>query len=404
MASSHPHTIRLFNTVEPVTTFYRDLIPYWEERGWQVEVVISRAEYRAGRDKTWISDKTIVRRTPALGLKAKGRPAKMAIMLSYLTFGMIYSLFGRNVDRNVFLTQPPLFFVWGVVLKKLRRQPYFIVLMDLYPDVAIEDGLLAPGGLVARLLLALSRFGLRHADGVIVIGRCMQELVAAIGVRQSRIHFIPNWTDESKVVSIQHEQNSFRQEMGWQDKFVVMYSGNVGTSHYFDDILTVCSRLRVRSDIVFAFIGHGQRRKEIEQAVEELSSDNIMLLPFQPLERLAESLSAGNLHFVSLRDNFTGLVVPSKMYGILAAGRPVIYQGSATGEMARLLTEENIGSVISIGDVKALETTILDYADHPERAKEQGEHARILMESKFGKEAACRRYSSILAPHLECEG
>jgi colanic acid biosynthesis glycosyl transferase WcaI len=394
--SMRKFTVRLFNTVEPVTTFYRDLIPYWEQRGWQVHVVISRVVYRVGRDEAWRSSQTKVRYTPAWELTAQGRLPKLFIMLAYIFFAALFSLFGPRVDRNVFLTQPPLFFIWGWVLQKLRRQPYYIVLMDLYPDVAIQDGLLAERSLLTRFLLTLSRFGLRHADGLIVIGRCMAQRLVQLGIRQDRIHIIPNWTNEEKVRALPHAENGFRQQMGWQDKFVILYSGNIGTSHYFDDLLEVCNRLREREDVRFVFIGQGQRRREVEHFQAQRQLKNIQILPFQPQKKLTESLGAGDLHFVSLRSAFTGLVVPSKSYGILAVGRPILYQGETDGEIARLIQEENVGQVVALGQPEQLEASILAYLNNPDLASEQGVRARKLAESRYSKEVACARYVEVL--------
>lgn len=402
-----PFTIRLFNTFEPVTTFYRDLIPYWESLGWQVDVIVSSAQYRSGRDQAWASGQTCVHIAPGFGLEANGRFAKLLIMLAYLLYAGLQSLFGRGVDRNVFLTHPPLFFVWGYVLQKLRGQPYYIVLMDLYPDVAIEAGIMNAGALPTRFLLKLSRFGLTRATGVIVIGRCMQARVQALGVPVDRIHLAPNWMDQERVVPLAHAENEFRTQMGWQDKFVVLYSGNTGTSHFFDDILEVSRRLQNRPDIVFAFIGHGQRWREIEAFRASHPRSNIELLPFQPLSMLSQSLGAGDVHFVSLRAGYTGLVVPSKVYGVLAAGRPLIFQGDSAGEMAHLVTEHPIGAWVALGDADGLEAAILRYATDGVLVKRHGRAARTLLESQYSKQQACEHYVEVLAssPRLmpECE-
>ena len=184
-----PFTIRLLNTVEPVNTFYHDLIPYWEEQGWQVEVIISRAQYRSGRQTTWIGEGTRVHWTTNLGQVTDTRFGKFLIMLAYVFSAILRTLAGPAVDRNLFLTQPPLFYLWGYALKRIRRQPYFIVLMDIYPDIAVQAGLFKIDSLPDRFLTRLARFGLQHADAVIVIGRCMQEKVLGMGVSPERIAF-----------------------------------------------------------------------------------------------------------------------------------------------------------------------------------------------------------------------
>jgi glycosyltransferase involved in cell wall biosynthesis len=306
------------------------------------------------------------------------------------------SLFGPRVDRNLFLTQPPLFFLWGYVLKRLRGQAGYIVLMDLYPEVAIQAGLLKSDSPLSKLLKRLSHFGLRQADGVIVIGRTMRERVLEIGVSPERIHLIPNWADEEAIHPVPHTSNRFRQDQGWQDKFVVLYSGNMGTAHYFDDLLEVCRRMRATKNIIFAFIGQGRRYSEIETFKQAHGLENMVLLPFQPQEKLAETLSAGNLQFVSLQTGYEGLVVPSKIYGILAAGLPTLYQGEAHGEIALMLNEEDAGSVVGFGCAAEMEDRILAYQADPELVARQSLQARELAEGPYSKHSACRRYTAVL--------
>jgi colanic acid biosynthesis glycosyl transferase WcaI len=388
--------IRFFNTFEPVTTFYRDLIPFLVEQGYQVEVVVSRAQYRAGRDVSWAVPGVTVRWMPSFGVQPQNRLGKLIIMLTYILGGALFSLLGPAVDKNVFLTQPPLFSVWGYVLKMLRGQSYYQVLMDIYPDVAVQGRLLSDRAFSTRFLRFLSHLSLKKAERVIVIGRCMRQRVLDMDVAPNRIIFIPNWSDQETVYPIQSRENPLRTQWGWQDKFVVLYSGNIGTSHFFDDLLEVCYRLRHHRQLLFAFIGDGQRRREIEAFKSQHGLENIVLLPFQKQELLAHSLSVADLHFVSLRAEFEGLVVPSKTYGILAAGRPVLYQGPSNSEIARLITEEDIGAVIPLNAPDQLETALLSYLNHPEQLRVQGNRARKLSEIRLSRQAACQRYASAL--------
>ena len=423
-----PFTVRFFNTVEPVAPLYRDLIPYWISSGWRVEVVMSRAEYRADSNREWLTERVApaahdvtkrysskkksshenkisshsstervkIRWTPSFGLKARKKAAKSIIMAAYVTVAAFKSLFGPTVDRNIFLTQPPLFFVWGVILKKLRRQPYFIVLMDLYPDVVIQAKLLKAGSFMAKMLTRISKYGLCRAEKVISIGRCMTQRLLNYGVEKDRIRLIPNWTNPDKILPVPNEENSLRKEKGWQDKFVVLYSGNIGVTHYFDDILNVCLKLRKNPGILFVFIGYGQRLREIESFKQKHNLDNIELLPFQDRDKLSRSLSAGDVHFVSLREGFEGLVVPSKTYGIFAAGRPVIYQGDPHGEIAYVIAEEKVGRVVAPANPEGLEEAILTYLNDPLLAYDQGGKARQLAEARYNSRLACETYSHAL--------
>jgi glycosyltransferase involved in cell wall biosynthesis len=224
----------------------------------------------------------------------------------------------------------------------------------------------------------------------------MIERLRSMGVATEKLHLIPNWMDERVVHPVDPTSNRLRKEWELEGKFVVLYSGNMGVSHYFDDILAVAEQLREYEDIVFVFIGDGARRDEIKGGIEERQLRNVLLQPFQDIDLLAHSLSVGDLHLVTLREAFTGLVVPSKSYGILAAGRPILYQGRRDGEIARMILEEDVGTVVSCGDVDSLRKTIVKYANSPGWRREQGERARELAEGKYSRTQSVRKYVEIV--------
>jgi glycosyltransferase involved in cell wall biosynthesis len=195
---------------------------------------------------------------------------------------------------------------------------------------------------------------------------------------------------------VPHEENPLRKELDLEEAFIILYSGNLGVSHFFDDLIEVMRRLKARDDIRFVFIGDGARRSQVHRAQTQYALDNILLLPYQPLEQLAVSLSLGDVHFVSLRNGFEGLVVPSKAYGAMAVGRPILYQGSAAGEIARMVTEHDIGAVIAEGAIERLEETILAYSHNPGLVAEQGERALALAKSSYSTMRALEKYKELL--------
>lgn len=359
-------------------------------------MILSRAQYRTGRDVSWAVPGTTIRWVPNFGVHPHTHFGKLIIMLTYIVWGAFFSLFGPPVNRNIFLTQPPLFSLWGGVLKLVRGQDYSQVLMDIYPEVAIEAGLLSPSSPITRLLNFLAHSSLKFADRIIVIGRCMERRVIDMGINPNYITFIPNWADQEAIYPIKSEENPLRREWGWQNKFVVLYSGNIGVSHFFDDLLEVCRRLRNNHNLVFAFIGEGQRLNDIKAFKEAYNLDNIVILPFQDQTLLARSLSAGDIHFVSLRNRFEGLVVPSKTYGILAAGRPVLYQGPPNSEIAQLIETEKVGTVVPLDDADQLEEVILNYVNHRDLTQCQGRLARQLSETTLSRNVACQSYAVAL--------
>lgn len=381
---------RFFNTFEPVVPLFRRLLPHLEGAGHQAEAWIADRDYRAGRS----GPRFAVRVIPTWAPRGRcGQLRKPLVHLTYALGAAVRSLLGRGVDCNIFLTQPPLFGAWAWALKVLRGQPYCLVVMDLYPWVAVEAGVLRRGSVATRLAERLAAFTMRGADRVVVIGRCMARRVTDLGVPTDRIHMIHNWADTD---SVRPGAVAERPDERFRDRFVVLYSGNLGTSHDFRDLLAVVDRFREDDGFLFVIVGEGARRREVEDDIRRRELSNVLLLPFQPEARLGETLAAGDVHFVSLRRGFEGLVVPSKAYGSLAAGRPIVYQGSREGEIARMIEEEGVGIVVDSGDADGLAAAFLRARDGDDWRRAAGERARGLAERRYGAAAALDLYEAVL--------
>ena len=398
--------IRFFNTFEPVITIYRDLAPALSSAEFEVELVISSAAYRA--DKVSLETLSeqhrgiVVRRLWAPVRSATNRLSKLGIMASYLAQMSLRSLLGNGSDMNVFLTQPPLSSCWGMALKTLRRQQYACLLMDIYPEVLIKSGVVSERGLVAKLMRRLVIASWMKADAIIVIGRCMRDHVVACGVAREKIHVIPNWNDERAVYPVDRDKNTLSKELGYSDRFIVLYSGNLGESHWFDDLLHAAEHFRDDDSLRFVIVGSGSRRREVEAGIKQRGLSNVDLLPYQPFNRLHESLSMADVHYISLRSGFEGIVVPSKTYPALGSGRPIIFSGESTGEVSRTLDDCNAGITIRIGDTIGLIEAIRRYKDDPGHRRHQGKNAIDAASNRCSRATAVGAYvglfQSLLAP------
>jgi glycosyltransferase involved in cell wall biosynthesis len=225
----------------------------------------------------------------------------------------------------------------------------------------------------------------------------MRDRLIDEGVAADRITVVHNWANELAISPVPHHRNPLRERYGLKDELVVLYSGNMGVAHYFESILEVARRLRDRRDIRFLFLGAGSRRKEVERVQREQRLDNVTVDGLQPAEMLSYSQSLGDVHFVCLRTQFTGLMVPSKAYSALAAGRPILYEGAAEGEIARMVSEESIGTVVPLGDIEAMTAFVMSMADDRDRCTKLGERARALAEGRFGRQASLDLYCDHLS-------
>lgn len=253
-----------------------------------------------------------------------------------------------KVDAVVSMTDPPLQ-VAAVTLASCRAKKRIHWAQDVYPELAEELGVIGRGGMLTNILRAVSNWALRRQDEIVVVGRCMRERLVHRGIDAGKIEAIPNW---SSVTPVSEEQvQEMRETLGWNGKFVALYSGNIGLAHDFET-LAGAAKLLEGAGVQMVFAGEGPRLEELKRAMQGFT--HVTFLPPQAKEDLSAFLAAADVHLVTVRTGLEGLVVPSKAYGILAAGRPVIYVGSTESEVAKLLSESGAGLVFPNGDARGL--------------------------------------------------
>jgi len=313
-----------------------------------------------------------------------GRGSVGGRVLDYASFllGAVGTLlFRTRPDVVVSLSTPPLIAGLGWLLARLRGARAIYWVMDVYPDVAFALGVLRPGSAAGWAFRALSRFVLRRSDRVVALGETMGARLEAFAGRP--VDVVHNWADGEAIRPVSLADHALRREWGWSGRFVVLYSGNMGLAHDFATVLDAAALLREREEILFAFVGGGPRRAEVEAEVRRRELSNVEIRPYVERARLGQSLTAPDVHLVTLREEMPGLLVPSKIYGILAAGRPALYVGPDAGEIAEILREGDCGRRVALGDARGLADAVLAYATEPARAERDGRRARELFERRF---------------------
>ena len=218
------------------------------------------------------------------------------------------------------------------------------------------------------------------------------------GSRTERVPRHPkNWCDDEDIRPVSASENRLRREWGLENRFVVGYSGNLGRSHEYATVLDAASRLRDEPRIVFLFIGGGSRLDELARRVRETGlAAQFRFLPYQERVRLKFSLGVPDLHWLSLKPELEGLIVPSKFYGIAAAGRPVIAVTASDGEIARLVRDHRCGVAIAPGDGAALAETLRHLAANPGAVAEMGLRARAMLDARFTRRQAFADWERLL--------
>jgi colanic acid biosynthesis glycosyl transferase WcaI len=278
-----------------------------------------------------------------------------------------------------------------VMLKQLWGCRLLYNVRDLYPDIAK-----ATGGVKSRALLKLlevsNSLAYARADLIVVLGQDMARRVISKGVPREKVKVVPDWVDTHQIRPL--ETNCFRAE--FSDKFLVMYSGNLGLSQQLESVLAAARRLHDDRQILFLLIGEGARKKWLQDQTVRMGLSNVRFLPYQPKENLSESLSAADLHLVPMMRGAAGCMVPSKIYGVMAAGRPFVAMMEEHAEVARFASEFRIGFVISPDDSEALACTIRDAAANQKRLAAMGMRARRLAEQQFDRRVVTARFAETL--------
>jgi glycosyltransferase involved in cell wall biosynthesis len=378
-------SVRFINTFDTSAPFLGDVISGLNREGWSANALVSDVAYR----ETPAGDDADAKGFQTVWIPPGLRGSRRSATIAYAMLAPLY-LMALEGRPHVFLTQPPLFFIPGTWIASLRRAPYVIHVMDLYPDLWASLKLLDESGFVYRRIARLADRAMARAEGIVAIGRCMRDRLIARGVDPERIAIVPNWAPDN-VTPIPPSENEFLESAGLRNKFVVLYMGNMGYGHDFATALEAAGRLRGVPEILFLFVGRGARRKEVEQEVAR-GAPNIRLMDHQPLESLPEVLSAAAVHLISLRPGFEGIMVPSKFYSALASGRPILYVGSQQGEVARAIREVDCGVVVRPGDVDTLCDAILRYHESNQVAEEDGLRARSAHETLYRKEIGVKKY------------
>jgi len=261
----------------------------------------------------------------------------------------------------------------------------------VFPEIAVRAGVL-PEGIVAGVLRRLAVWSLQHVERTIVIGRCMERYLHSQGIPSGKLKLIPNWTDGSHIQPVNRQENWFLEKHGLDRRFVVMYSGNFGLVHECETITAMVRSARSEQKIRFCFIGKGCHREGLAELARTEGWNHVLFLPHQEREMMRLVLPGGDVHLVSLRADMAGLSVPSKLYGIMAAGRPIIFIGPRESEAGAVIREADCGYVIAPGSGDEALEALLAYVHNSDLVERHGQNARSFLERNYDRCILTRRF------------
>ncbi len=370
--------------------------------GFEVEVLTGRPSY--GPPESWEdcplfehTDGVTIRRLKVSRFDKNFLPGRA---VNYLTFvvPMILRVLLTSRRDTVYLytTNPPFLGAIGAFVSLFRRHRYVTLLHDAYPQLGVWVGTFKKGSLIERAWLALNRFKYRRSREAIVLCSAAKDLVCrTYPIDASRVHVIPNWADGDDLRPKDKSESSVAIEHGLTDDFVLLYSGNMGLYYEFETVLDAAEMLKGER-FKLVLIGGGGKKKWIEEQVEQRGLTNVRILPYQPFDKLPDSLNACDASLVSIAKGIEGISFPSKLYTSLAVGKAIVALSEGWSELRRVVEHNDCGIWCELGDGAGLAAKLRELMRDPDRTRRMGANARRVFDAGYTRQVCAAKYAEVL--------
>jgi colanic acid biosynthesis glycosyl transferase WcaI len=362
----------------------------------EFEVTVVTGRLRDHEDLPRKEDRNGVRivRVHSTAFERAQLPQRGANYLTYLLQSLRAAVATKPPDVVLCMTDPPIIGDVAHIVARRFRAPLVVISQDVFPEIAVELKRLQNPFLVGALRLLIGGY-LKRADRIVAIGETMRERLIEKGASATRIEVIPNWVDTTRLMP-QSTDNAWANEHDLTDRFVVMHSGNIGYAQNLDALIRAGTFLRDLADLSIVLVGSGARQDEIEALSGRLEVEAVRFLPYQPRDVLSQSLSAATVHVVGLASGLSGYVVPSRLYGILAVGRPVIVAADPDSETAQVVERAGCGIIVAPGRPERLAETIRLAYDGGYDLERMGALGREYVVANADRAVAVSRYATLL--------
>ena len=407
MASGSPSkkTLLILSQVYPpdpasVGQHVADAAEAMTARGWRVVVLGANRGFDDPSNKyptRELRNGVKVRRFPLSSFGKSSIIMRLVAGMFFMVQCIAWGLFTRRLACIMVSTSPPMCSIAAMVIGAVRRAPIKYWVMDLNPDQMIALGRITERSLPAWVFNWINRRILGRASDVIVLDRFMAERLKRKRDITDKQTLMPPWPHEDHLEVVAHSDNPFRKEHDLEDRFVIMYSGNHGFSTPISTVLQAALRLTDEKRLLFMFIGGGVGKKEVDDTIAEHGPPNVVTLPYQPLDRIKYSLSAADVHLVSVGDTVVGVVHPCKVYGAMTVQRPILLLGPDPCHVSDLVDKHRLGWHIHHGDVDgAIETIRRILATPKAELEAMGARGREIIATRLSKKTLCGRFCDVL--------
>ena len=364
-------------------------------RGHRVIVFTARRGYEKASEQysaREMRDGVEVRRLPFSSFGRRSNAVRFLVGLLFTLQATVRLLFLPGLETLVVSTTPPTAPLAAIVVGWVRRVRVVFWVMDLNPDQLIALGVAQPTSILVRAFDAMNRAILRVADAVVVLDRFMLDRVARKGDVADKLVLLPPWPPEDELMSVEAHDNPFRREHVADGQVVIMYSGNYSPTNPLTTIIDAARRLEHDPRFVFMFIGGGVGKREVTEA----NLRNVISLPYQPLDRLRFSLSAADIHVVTLGNAAVGVVHPCKVYGAMAVSRAILFVGPSPSHISDLIESGRVGWSVRHGDVDGVIRALEHVATDAEATRMAGARGYAIISERLSKRALCGAFCDVV--------
>ncbi|MEJ9114306.1 glycosyltransferase family 4 protein [Bacillus paramobilis] len=332
----------------------------------------------------------------------KSKMSRVKYILSYFTLATIALLKQRNVDIIYTISQPPVLGgIVGTIGKFFKKSKHVYNIQDFNPEQA-EAVSYTNKKFIFNIARKIDKINCSYSDHVIVVGNDMAKTLEKRfdGKKVPNHSVINNWTNEGEIVPVSKDNPmvaQFIKENKLDNKFIVMYSGNIGLFYDLENIIKITKEFSHYEDLVFLFIGEGAMKENMNAFVMENGIENVLFLPYQPKEFIKYSLNVADIHLVVNQKGIKGVSVPSKIYGVMAAGKPILGVLERESEAEILITNSDCGVVVEPQDYNGIIEAIKHFYNMKDQErKEMGIRGRDYLEQNLKKETSIQKYNEVL--------
>lgn len=382
------------STQKILTELAEDFVEY----GLEVDVLTTKNAYR--EEKQDLRKYEIYR-----GINIKrvfstegNRDSKIGRLLNYITFttSVFFNLlFKKNYDKILFVSNPPLVPFIGYLIKKLRGKNYIYLVHDIYPDVAEKLGVIKKGSIISKVMNYMNKKIYTNAERIIALGKDMKRVIADKGVDEEKIEIVTNWAD-SRVNYEKEVDKNFYKKYRLENKFNILYTGNISKVHAIDTIVEVAKILKNEEDIMFTFVGDGNRKQDLIKLKDKEDLRNIQLENYMFGEEYNNLLNCANLFITTLQQGIEGLGVPSKTYTYMSVAKPLIAIMSENSEIGSMVNQYNLGKQFNSKEYHKIAKFILELKNSNELYNEISKNIRNKFLNEYERKKVTNKFYKVI--------